>query len=75
MKKKEDIEKSIGILNEPDMEILKGLKNTIDSFTKDKAITEEGLQRLENLVTEVKNFTESYMWRLVRMIKRGDMVD
>ena len=75
MKKKEDIEKSGGILNEPDMEIIKGLKDTLDSFTKEKKITEEGLQRLENLVTEVKNLTESYMWRLLRMTKRGDMVD
>jgi len=75
MKKLEELQKKLGVLDQGDIEKLRTIKGSLSSFIEQKNIDEKGLRSLENMVLELENLKQSYTWRLIRILKQGHMLD
>lgn len=75
MKSLNDINKSIGTLNEIDLQKIREIGKELEIFSPKKAISSEGLKTLYNIQTRLHLYIEQYTDRLLYLLKQHHMVD
>ena len=74
MKKQKELKDTLGILSENEIEKLKELNIIIKDIYLKPEISEKGLRKLENWLTELSVFKDSYAWRIIRILKQNHMI-
>ena len=75
MKSLNDINKSIGTLNDIDLQKIREIGKELETFSPKKAISSEGLKTLYNIQTRLHLYIEQYTDRLLYLLKQHHMVD
>ena len=75
MKSIGEIKNKLANLNEMDQQKANQLAKQFENFTKNKAISSEGLKSLYNIQTELHMFTEQYCDRLINLLRQHHMMD
>ena len=75
MKNKKELEENLGNLYQLDIENLKETSKQLEEFTKSPEISEKGLRQLDNTLGILEAFRKSYSWRIIRLLKQGNMLD
>jgi len=75
MKTRQSIEKQLFSLSEEDKKNLQGLVEDINMIINKKAIGEDTLTKLTNILTVLGSLKDNYMWRLLRAAKQNHMLD
>ena len=75
MKNKKELEENLGNLDQLDIENLKETSKQLEEFTKSPEISEKGLRQLDNTLGILEAFRKSYSWRIIRLLKQGNMLD
>lgn len=74
MKDAEQIKKDLGSLYTNDVEKLKLIRAQLDSLEKSPAISEDNYRILLNIMTDLRNFEEMYVLRLLRLYKLNHII-
>jgi len=74
MKKQKELKDTLGILSENEIEKLKELNIIIKDIYLKPEISEKGLRKLENCLTELSVFKDSYAWRIIRILKQNHVI-
>lgn len=69
-----DITAQVGELTPDELERIKLLRRELENLEKSKKINEENLQRILNISSEVRSFTELFFWRLISGLKQHHMM-
>tara|TARA_Y100000310_G_scaffold330609_1_gene402552 strand:- start:592 stop:819 length:228 start_codon:yes stop_codon:yes gene_type:complete len=75
MKNIEDLKKKQGQLDQVDLDKVRSLTAELAAFKDSPEISENGLRKLENILTELEGLKNSYIWRLVKLLKQNHMLD
>ena len=75
MKNKEDIKEIRSRLNASELEDLKYLYMEIGSFLKTDMVSLGGVITLENMLTSLNNFRQTYTRRVLNLMKQGNILD
>jgi len=75
MKNKEDIKEIRSRLNTSELEDLKWLHTEIGSFLKTDVVSLEGVIKIENMLTSLNNFRQTYTIRVLNLMKQGNILD
>tara|TARA_R110002153_G_scaffold96953_2_gene231452 strand:+ start:1002 stop:1229 length:228 start_codon:yes stop_codon:yes gene_type:complete len=75
MKNKEDIKEIRSRLNASELEDLKYLYMEIGSFLKTDVVSLGGVITLENMLTSLNNFRQTYTRRVLNLMKQGNILD
>ncbi len=74
MKEVEQIKKDLGTLYSSDVERLKLIQSQVDSLIKSPALNEDNYRILLNIMTDLRNFEETYVLRLLRLYKQNHII-
>lgn len=69
-----DIVKQLGELTETEVAELESLKKDLDLLIEKKVLDEEGLLKLENMLTNLNLFHRKYYWRILYLVKKNHMI-
>ena len=75
MKTAKEAEKNKIKLNSFEQDAIKGAIQTLDTFVKGEAVTETGLQTLENICRDLNSIRENYCQKIINLIKMGNQLD
>lgn len=75
MKKIEDIRKTAGELNAPDVDNLKYLVKELEQIIENNEVSELNLTRIDNLITTLSAFRMNFVKRLIKLLKQNHMLD
>ena len=75
MKNVEELKKKQGLLDQGDLDRIKDITAELAAFKDIPNINENGLRKLENILTELEGLKNSYIWRLVKLLKQNHMLD
>ena len=75
MKEKKDIINSQGQLTPYEVSDLKWIAGELGVLTDSGEINESELTRLDNLISSLLNLRETYVRRLISLLKQGHMLD
>ena len=75
MKNKEDIKEIRSRFNTSELEDLKWLHTEIGSFLKTDVVSLEGVIKLENMLTSLNNFRQTYTRRVLNLMRQGNILD
>jgi len=75
MKNRKDIRSNQGELYTEEVSSVKYIIEELKKLLENKSIAEDGLRRVLNVSREFENLKESYMWRIIKLMKQNHMID
>jgi len=75
MKDKKDIKNNQGELYTAEVSSVKYIIEELKKLLENSNIAEDGLRRVLNVSREFENLKESYMWRIIKLMKQNHMMD
>ena len=70
-----DIKKQLTSLTDSEKQTFKFVEKELEYIQKTNQLSEDVVQRLTNIITQLNGLKESYFWRLLRAAKQNHMID
>jgi hypothetical protein len=75
MKTQKELKENFGKLTEDQKKKVQIIMAELKNLVETNKINEAGLRSISNIELEVSSLKESYLWRTIKLLKQGHMVD
>jgi hypothetical protein len=75
MKTDKEMKKEISSFTDSERQSFKFAEKELALILQTNTLSEENVQRLTNVITQLNALKESYFWRLLRAAKQNHMID
>lgn len=75
MKTEKDIKKELVVFTDNERQSFKFSEKELNSILESNKVSEDTVQRLSNIITQLNALKESFFWRLLKAAKQNHMIE